>query len=51
MQIAPIRVSDDTLKEWEERADKLLDEAKFHFETKNFELPYKFIVNNNELVI
>jgi hypothetical protein len=51
MQIAPIRVSDETLSKWEEETDKLLDEAKYHFETKNFELPYKFIVNNNELVL
>jgi hypothetical protein len=51
MQIAPIRISDETLSKWEEETDKLLDEAKYHFETKNFELPYKFIVNNNELVL
>lgn len=51
MQIAPIRISDETLAKWEEETDKLLDEAKFHFESKNFELPYKFIANNNELVL
>ncbi len=51
MQIAPIRISDETLAKWEEQTDKLLDEAKYHFETRNFELPYKFIVNNNEQVL
>lgn len=51
MQIAPIRISDETLSKWEEETDKMLDEAKYHFESKNFELPYKFIANNNELVL
>jgi hypothetical protein len=51
MQIAPIRISDETLAKWEEQTDKLLDEAKYHFETRNFELPYKFIANNNEQVL
>ena len=51
MQIAPIKVSDETLLKWEESTDKLLNEAQYHFESRSFDLPYSFIVNNNELEI
>jgi hypothetical protein len=51
MQIAPIKVKPETLAKWEEDTDKLLNEAHYHFETRSFDLPYSFIVNNNELEI
>lgn len=51
MQIAPIRISDETMKTWTEMTDKLLEEAAYHFKEKNFELPYNFITNNNEQVL
>ena len=51
MQIAPIKVTDETMSKWTEKTDKLLEEASFHFNERNFELPYCFISNNNELDI
>lgn len=45
MQIAPIKVSDETMAKWEEDAKKLLSEAAYHFNEKNFELPYEFLMN------
>ena len=50
MQIAPIKVSEETMKTWTERFDKTLEEADYHFKQKNFELPYEFLINK-ELVI
>jgi hypothetical protein len=50
MQIAPIKVSDDTMKEWLVKTDEMLDRANFHFENKSFELPYEFLVNG-EIVL
>ena len=49
MQIAPIKVSDKTMKEWEEKLEKEITKANFHFDTKNFDLPYEFLINNNEI--
>lgn len=50
MQIAPIRVSDDTMKIWSENLDKELLKATYHIENRNFELPYEYLVNG-ELVL
>lgn len=46
MQIAPIRVSDETMVEWLQKTSEMIDKANFHFEKKSFELPYEFLVNN-----
>jgi hypothetical protein len=45
MQIAPIKVTDETMKKWEEDTMTLLAEASYHFNNKNFELPYQFLIN------
>ena len=50
MQVAPIKISDETLDIWIKDTDKKLEEAKYHFENKNFDLPYKFLIDN-EVVI
>ena len=49
MQIAPIKVSDKTMKEWEEKLEKEIVKANYHFDTKNFDLPYEYLINNNEI--
>ena len=46
MQIAPIRVSDEKMQEWLKVLDQKLEEANYHFTSKNFDLPYTFLVNN-----
>lgn len=50
MQIAPIRISEEMMAEWKQATIKKLHEANFHFVTKNFELPYEFLINN-EMVL
>jgi hypothetical protein len=49
MQIAPIKVTDETMKEWEERLEIEIKKADYHFDNKNFDLPYEFLINNNEI--
>lgn len=51
MQIASIKVKPETLTEWEVTLDAEIAKADYHFETKNFELPYEFLQNNNEIEI
>jgi hypothetical protein len=50
LQIAPIRVSDKTLKEWVVKTETLLNQADYHFVNRSFDLPYQFLINN-ELVL
>ena len=50
MQIAPIKVSAETMIQWEERLTTALNNASYHFDERNFELPYEFL-KNKELVI
>jgi hypothetical protein len=45
-QIAPIRVSDETMSKWIAILDEKLAEASYHFTTKDFQLPYQFLVND-----
>lgn len=49
MQIAPIKITDETMKEWEERLEIEIKKADYHFDNKNFDLPYEFLINNNEI--
>jgi hypothetical protein len=46
MQVAPIKISDTTLATWVRDTNAKLNEAAYHFENKNFDLPYQFLVNN-----
>lgn len=50
MQIAPIRISDETMDKWMEMTDQKLSQAAYHFEQRSFELPYEFLVNT-ELIL
>lgn len=50
MQIAPIRVSDETMQEWLVKTKEKIAQANYHFENKSFELPYEFLINN-EIVL
>lgn len=45
MQIAPIRVSALKMQEWLEILDQKLLQAAYHFEQKEFDLPYEFLTN------
>lgn len=46
MQVAPIKISDDTLAMWVRDTNARLLEAKYHFENRNFDLPFAFLINN-----
>ena len=50
MQVAPIKISSTTLAIWVRDTEAKLQEAAYHFENRNFDLPYQFLANN-ELVI
>ena len=50
MQIAPIRVSDETMQEWLVKTREKIAQANYHFENKSFELPYEFLINK-EIVL
>lgn len=45
MQIAPIAVSKETMETWIVQTKQELQKASYHFETKRFELPYEFLLN------
>lgn len=50
MQIAPIRISDETMVQWVSDTEAQLQRAAYHFEKRSFELPYDFLVTR-ELVL
>jgi hypothetical protein len=45
MQIGIYEVSKETMDHWIIDTNKELDKAAFHFENRNFELPYEFLTN------
>lgn len=45
MQIAPIRISDETMSTWRNVLDAKLAEANHHFKQRDFNLPYEFLIN------
>ena len=46
MQVAPIKISNTTLRLWTSDTIQKLQEAAYHFENRNFDLPYQFLLNN-----
>lgn len=50
MQVGAIKISSDTLRVWTSDTIKKLQEAVYHFENRNFDLPYPFLIHN-ELTI
>jgi hypothetical protein len=50
-QIAPIKVSDETMSLYTERLLESIDIAQWHFKNRTFDLPYAFEICNKELVI
>lgn len=43
MQIAPIRISEETMEAWTLKLNDELDKANYHFKEREFSLPYKFL--------
>lgn len=46
LQMAPIKVSSETMSTWIENTERELRKADYHFVTKNFDLPYAFLEHN-----
>lgn len=49
MQIAPIRISEETMEAWTLKLNDELDKANYHFKERDFSLPYKFLKGENVL--
>ena len=47
MQIAPIRISEETMESWTLKLNDELDKANYHFKERDFSLPYKFLKGEN----
>jgi bacterioferritin (cytochrome b1) len=47
MQIAPIRISEETMEAWTLKLNDELDKANYHFKEREFGLPYKFLKGEN----
>ena len=41
-QVYPFQVSEGTMMEWQLKLEQKLKEAKWHYETRNYKLPYEF---------
>jgi len=47
MQVAPIRISEETMESWTLKLNDELDKANYHFKEREFSLPYKFLKGEN----
>jgi len=51
-QTGIVKISDETMAKWKLELNNVIQEAKFHFDKKDFSLPYNFLINeNHELVL
>jgi len=44
-QVYPFQVSAETLLNWDTRLQEVLNQAKYHYENRRYDLPYEFLVN------
>ena len=49
MQVAPIRISEETMEDWTLKLNDQLDIANYHFKERDFSLPYKFLKGEHVL--
>lgn len=45
MQIAPIKISEEKLNQWISDTREKLNEARYHFEKRDFSLPYQYLLH------
>jgi len=50
LQIAPVRISDETMAIYLESFNKMLTELEWHFKERRFDLPYSVAINNEILL-
>lgn len=48
-QLYAFKVKQDTMDGWKDKLENTLDEVKYHYESKDYSLPYKFTMGNVEL--
>lgn len=48
-QLYAFEVTDETYAEWEKKFEKAVEEAKYHYTSKDYSLPYEFIKGNVKL--
>ena len=44
-QIGPVKITDNTMQEWEDKTNQTLQEAHDHFESRDFSMPHEFLLN------
>jgi hypothetical protein len=49
MQVAPIRISEETMESWTLKLNDELDKANYHFKERDFSLPYIFLKGEHVL--
>jgi hypothetical protein len=49
MQVAPIRISEETMESWTLKLNDELDKANYHFKERDFRLPYVFLKGEHVL--
>ena len=45
LQVYPFEVSNFTMSEWQKQLDGKLNEAKYHYENRDYSLPFKFVAD------
>ena len=50
LQIAPVRITEETMQIWLAGFETMLDECEYHFKERRFDLPYSVAINN-EIVL
>jgi hypothetical protein len=48
-QVYPYQVSNETQARWEEQFKELIQKVKWHYENKQFDLPYDLALGNVKL--
>lgn len=51
LQIAPVRITPETMNIWLNNLEETFAKATFHFKERRFDLPYSIASNNNEIVL
>ena len=51
-QTASVKISDETMAQWIVQTEEILQKVKYHFDNRDFTLPYNFLINeNHELIL
>jgi hypothetical protein len=48
-QVYPFQVSQESLTLWQDNFEKIIDTVKYHYENKDYTLPYELAIGNLKL--